>query len=335
MLVALVGVATTLNPGGPRVDALASGGEPKAALDRLERSGIGAGLRTPVEVVLPAERAAAGARQLATVEGVRGVLRPAGSDWESHGRALLAVLADDDAATDRGSETLDDVRSEAAAIGARAGGPAAQTADLTDAIYGSFIPMFALIAVITFVLLGRAFRSLVLPLKALALNVLSVGAAFGIIVLVWQDGHGSELFGIVATGAITNWVPLAMFAFLFGLSMDYEVFILSRMRESYDEHRDTDRAVVDGLGATGRLVTSAALILFLAFVALGAAPGTELKIFATGLAAGIILDATVVRALIVPALVSLFGDANWWLPRPLARVLRLRAPSDREATVAD
>ena len=168
-------------------------------------------------------------------------------------------------------------------------------------------------------LLGRAFRSVVLPLKALALNVLSVGAAFGVIVIIWQDGHGSELFGITATGAITTWVPLAIFAFLFGLSMDYEVFILSRMRESYDAHRDTDRAVIDGLGATGRLVTSAALILFLAFVALGAAPGTQLKILATGLAAGIILDATVVRALVLPALVSLFGPANWWLPRRWAR----------------
>ena len=116
-----------------------------------------------------------------------------------------------------------------------------------------------------------------------------------------------------------------MFAFLFGLSMDYEVFILSRMRESYDHHGNTDRAVIDGLGATGRLVTSAALILFLAFLALGSAPGTELKIFSTGLAAGIILDATVVRALIVPALVTLLGSANWWLPRPLNKRLRKRS----------
>jgi RND superfamily putative drug exporter len=152
--------------------------------------------------------------------------------------------------------------------------------------------MPALIAVITLVLLGRAFRSVVLPLKAIALNALSVGA----------------------TGAITNWVPLAMFAFLFDLSMDYEVFILTRIRESYDAHGDTDRAVVDGLAA-GRLVTSAAPILCPAFAARGAAPGTELKISATGLAAGIALDATVVRALVVPALVSLFGEANWWLPR--------------------
>jgi len=117
-----------------------------------------------------------------------------------------------------------------------------------------------------------------------------------------------------------------VFAFLFGLSMDYEVFILSRMRESYDENGDTDRAVVDGLAATGRLVTSAALILVFAFVALAAGPATELKIFATGLAAGIALDATVVRALLVPALVTLLGRSNWWLTPRLARLLGV-APS--------
>jgi RND superfamily putative drug exporter len=155
------------------------------------------------------------------------------------------------------------------------------------------------------------------------LNVLSIGAAFGIVVLIWQDGLGSELIaGLPATGSITNWVPLAIFAFLYGLSMDYEVFILSRMREEYDATGSTEQAIVRGLGRTGRLVTSAALILFLAFVALAAGPNTDIKILATGLAAGILLDATVVRALVVPALVELFGDANWWMPRWLHRLLR-------------
>src|SRR3954469_15240393 len=124
----------------------------------------------------------------------------------------------------------------------------------------------------------------------------------------WQQGHGSEaIFGIPATGAMPFWLPLMVFAFLYGLSMDYEVFILSRMREEYERTGSTDEAVIVGLGRTGRLVTSAALILFLAFVALAASPGTEIRILATGLAAGILLDATVVRALVVPALVTLFG----------------------------
>jgi RND superfamily putative drug exporter len=118
-----------------------------------------------------------------------------------------------------------------------------------------------------------------------------------------------------------------IFAFLFGLSMDYEVFILARMREEYDRTGDTDTAVVVGLGRTGRLVTSAALILFLTFVAMGSGPEMDVKMLATGLAAGILLDATLIRALLVPAVVSLFGRWNWWLPRPAARVLRVRPTS--------
>jgi RND superfamily putative drug exporter len=115
-----------------------------------------------------------------------------------------------------------------------------------------------------------------------------------------------------------------VFAFLFGLSMDYEVFILTRMREDYDKSGSTDTAVVRGIGRTGRLVTSAALILFLAFVALAAAPDTDVKVFATGLAAGILIDATIIRALLVPAVVSLFGHWNWWLPKRPARLLRVK-----------
>jgi RND superfamily putative drug exporter len=140
----------------------------------------------------------------------------------------------------------------------------------------------------------------------------------------WQEGHGSQaIFGIPATGAITFWVPILVFAFLFGLSMDYEVFILSRVREEYDRTGSTDEAVIVGLGRTGRLVTSAALILFLAFASLASAPNTDIKVLATGLGAGILLDATVVRALLLPALVSLLGKWNWWFPRPLAWLLRV------------
>ena len=141
---------------------------------------------------------------------------------------------------------------------------------------------------------------------------------------MWQNGKGSNLiWGIPATGSITAWVPLMVFAFLFGLSMDYEVFILARMREEYDRTGSTDTAVVRGIGRTGRLVTSAALILFLAFVSMGSGPETDIKILATGLGAGILLDATIVRALLVPALVSLFGRWNWWLPELPARLLRV------------
>ena len=134
--------------------------------------------------------------------------------------------------------------------------------------------MLALVGIVTFLLLARAFRSVLLPAKAVILNVLSVAAAWGVLVIVWQNGHGSEaIWGIPASGSIESWIPLMVFAFLFGLSMDYEVFILSRMREEYDNTGDTNASVITGIGRTGRLVTSAALILFLAFMSLASSPG--------------------------------------------------------------
>jgi RND superfamily putative drug exporter len=178
------------------------------------------------------------------------------------------------------------------------------------------------------ILLMRAFRSFVLALKAVLLNLVSMAATFGLLTFFWQDGHGSNaLFGVPATGAITFWIPLMVFAFLFGLSMDYEVFILSRIREEYDASPDelgTTGAVVQGLGRTGRLVTCAALILFLAFASLASGPETDVKVLATGLGVGILLDATIVRALLVPALMAVLGKWNWWLPDWMARVLRVR-----------
>jgi RND superfamily putative drug exporter len=231
-----------------------------------------------------------------------------------------------DGSTAAGRDTLDRVRDTVHAAGAdvRLGGVAAQNDDFIHAVYDNFPLMIALIAFITFVLLARAFRSLLLPLKAVLLNVISVGAAWGVLEIVWQQGHGSHLlWGIEATGSINSWLPLMVFAFLFGLSMDYEVFILSRMREEYDATGNTDTAVVRGIGRTGRLVTSAAIILFLAFAALASGPETDIKVLATGLAAGILLDATIIRALLVPAVVSLFGRWNWWLPERPARLLRV------------
>jgi len=206
------------------------------------------------------------------------------------------------------------------------GGQAAQSADFLDAVYGNFPLVIALISAFTFVLLARAFRSLILPLKAVLLNLLSVGAAWGLMVLVWQHGFGSEaIWGIGATGSINVEMPIVVFAFLFGISMDYQVFILSRMREAYDRTGSTETAVVEGIGRTGRLVTSAALILGLAFVAMSAGPGTEAKMFATALGGGIVLDATIIRGVLAPAVVVLLGRWNWWLPSRPARLLRVEA----------
>ena len=152
-------------------------------------------------------------------------------------------------------------------------------------------------------------------------------AAYGIIVFIFQKGNGSEaIWGVPATDSIISWIPLMIFAFLYGLSMDYEVFMLTRMREAYDETGDTSAAVSLGLARTGKLVTSAALVLMFAFFVLSTSPGTDIKQFGIGLAAGIIFDATVIRALLVPAIMRLMGRWNWWLPPGVARLLRT-APS--------
>ena len=202
--------------------------------------------------------------------------------------------------------------------------------DFVHAVYGNFAYVLAFVLVLTLVLLTRAFRSIVLAVKAAILNLISLGAAYGIIVFVFQKGHGSSLWGIHATGAVTAWIPLMIFAFLYGLSMDYEVFMLTRMREAYDETHSTNRAIELGLARTGKLVTSAALILMFAFLVLSSSPGYEIKVFGVGLAAGIIFDATVIRALLVPALMRLLGDANWWLPHWTRRALFIREERRRD-----
>jgi RND superfamily putative drug exporter len=327
VLAALVLAATHLQLGTSNVNTIAKEGDAKQGLIALERAGIGSGVLVPAEVLVggstpPAQVAAT----LAALPGVHGAVAPALPAWRAAGTALVDELPSPDASSGAGRGTLDRVQAAARGLGpgVRVGGIGAQNKDFIEAVYGNFPLMIVLIALITFVLLARAFRSLLLPLKAVILNVISVGAAWGVLELVWQRGYGSHfIWGIPATGSVTAWIPLMVFAFLFGLSMDYEVFILARMREEYDATGATDTAVVRGIGRTGRLVTSAALILFLAFVSLASGPETEVKVLATGLAAGILLDATIIRALFVPAIVSLLGRWNWWLPPLPARWLRV------------
>jgi RND superfamily putative drug exporter len=324
ILGALVASATTIVFGQTKADALSKTGDAHAGLVALESSGIGVGPLTPFEIKVKAAAAGNLAGHLGGVSGVRVAVAPNGPTWRRNGNALVEVLPTVDANTSAGHDILNRIRQVAQTQpgGALVGGQAAQNFDFIDAVYGTFPLMIGLIALITFVLLARAFRSLLLPLKAVLLNVISVGAAFGAMVLMWQDGYGSQaIWGIKSTGAITSWVPIMVFAFLFGLSMDYEVFILARMREEYDIVKSTKGAVIKGIGRTGRLVTSGALILFFAFIALAAGPVTDIKVIGTGLAAGILIDATVVRMLLVPALVSLFGRWNWWLPHLPARLL--------------
>jgi RND superfamily putative drug exporter len=330
VLFALVSAATNLHLGNADPDTIAKAGPAKEGLHALDRSGIGKGAIAPVETLVPADEASKVAVAQARVDGVHGAAAPAATDWRRDGKAIVVAVPNHGDESQAGRDAVQDLRdaAHATASNARVGGSGPLNADFIDAVYGSFPLLLAVLGILTFLLLARAFRSLLLPAKAIVLNVLSIGAAWGIMQLIWQQGHGSDkIWGIAATGSISSWIPFIVFAFLYGLSMDYEVFILSRIREEYDKTHDTNEAIVYGLGRTGRLVTSAALILFLAFAALASGPETDVKVLATGLAAGILLDATLIRAVLVPAVMSLFGRWNWWLPAGVARVLRVR-PSE-------
>ncbi len=328
ILAVLISPIFKLTTGETSASALARTGPAHGAYARLVSGGVPSGVLTPVELMVRSAQAGAARKQLAAVAGMADALRSSATDSNRAGTSMLIGIPGQETVN---ASSLSVVRAARTALDGQPGvvgiaGVGAIELDYEHAVFGSFPLMFALIALLTIALLARAFRSIVLAIKAVAFNLISMAAAFGLMTWFWQDGHGSNLlFGIPATGAITFWVPLLVFAFLFGLSMDYEVFILTRVREEYDRSGSTDQAVIEGLGRTGRLVTSAALILFLAFASLASAPNTDIKVLATGLGAGILLDATIVRALLLPSLVSVIGRWNWWLPQPLARLLRVPA----------
>jgi putative drug exporter of the RND superfamily len=330
VLVALVVAAANIQLGNPLAASLSNEGPARAGLEKLKDSDIGTGPLSPFDALVRSGDPGGVAQALAQVDGVHSAAAPA--DWRREGTAVVVVIPTEDGNSPAGRETLDRLRAGAQALPAKVtiGGEAAQGADFLEVVYGNFPLMVALISILTFILLARAFRSLILPLKAVLLNLLSVAAAWGLIVLVYQKGFGSEaIWGIEATQAINVELPVVIFAFLFGISMDYQVFIISRMREAYDRSGSTEAAVVEGIGRTGRLVTSAALILFLAFVAFALQPSTEAKLFATALGGGILIDATIIRGVLAPAAVALFGRWNWWLPDWAARLLRVE-PSPLE-----
>ncbi len=315
-----------LQTGETSSSALAKSGPAHAAFQRIREGGAPSGVLTPIEVLARAPQAAAVRAQLASLPGIANAVLSSAPDSNRAGTSVLLAIPRQETVN---ALTLTEVRTVQNALNGQPGvigvaGVGAIALDYQKAVFGNFPLMFAVIAFLTIVLLARAFRSVTLAVKAVALNLISMAAAFGLMTWFWQEGHGSQaLFNIPATGAITFWVPLMVFAFLFGLSMDYEVFILTRVREEYDRTGSTDQAVITGLGRTGRLVTSAALILFLAFASLASAPNTDIKVLATGLGAGILLDATIIRALLLPALVSLLGKWNWWFPSPVANLLRV------------
>jgi putative drug exporter of the RND superfamily len=194
--------------------------------------------------------------------------------------------------------------------------------DFIDKAYGAFPWLVLAVLIVSYLILLRAFRSVVLPLKAVLMNLLSVGAAYGVLVLVFQHGWGENI-GLQSSPQIEAWIPIFLFAVLFGLSMDYEVFLLSRVREEWERRHDNEAAVAYGLEHTGRIITAAAIIMIAAFAGFTAGSFVGLQEFGIGLSAAILLDATVVRAVLVPATMKLLGKWNWYMPERVRRVLRL------------
>jgi putative drug exporter of the RND superfamily len=330
--------AANLNPAEAQAKDLAGAKTADAVvgLNELRDSGISPGVTKPF-VILAERNPGTEAldkvvARLQSTPGIDGASAPVA--WRKGNSALVEAIPSQDGAAKPVRHTIsrlqDDVLPQLESqigghINLTLGGVAAEDRDFVHAVYGKFPYVLAFVILLTFVLLMRAFRSVFLAVKAVILNLISLAAAFGIIVFIFQEGHGSEaIWNVHATDAIISWIPLMIFAFLYGLSMDYEVFMVARMREAYDETGQTTDSIALGLARTGKLVTSAALVLMFAFFVLSTSPGTDIKQFGIGLAAGIIFDATIIRGLLVPSIMRVAGKWNWWLPPPLARVLLVR-----------
>jgi putative drug exporter of the RND superfamily len=338
-IVALLFVpASQLNPAEAQAKDLAGAKTADAVigLNELTGSGISAGAVKPFVVLVehsPRTQALhTVVRRLDSTPGIAGASAP--PTWRRGDSALVEAIPSEDGAARSVRKTISGLQHEVlpalenqigGGVRLTLGGTAAEDRDFVHAVYGKFPYVLAFVILLTFVLLMRAFRSVFLAVKAVILNLISLAAAFGIIVFIFQEGHGAEtIWNVHPTDAIISWIPLMIFAFLYGLSMDYEVFMVSRMREAYDETGQTKESIALGLARTGKLVTSAALVLMFAFFVLSTSPGTDVKQFGIGLAAGIIFDATVIRALLVPSIMCVAGRWNWWLPQPLARLLLVR-----------
>ena len=295
-------------------------------------SGFGAGSTGPIAVVIdiadPGSAAAVPALldQLRRVPGVAAVSPPRMSE---SGRAAMAQLVPSTGPQDAETVALlrhlrTDVVPQATAgagLDARLGGQTAGGIDFADVI-GRRLPWFiGSVLAVSFLLLMGVFRSVLVPLKAVVMNLLSIGAAYGVLVAVFQWGWAGQLLGVDGHAPIEPWAPMMLFAIVFGLSMDYEVFLLSAVREAYDRNGDNAEAVVEGLASTARVITAAAAIMVCVFGTFVLSDVRALKLIGLGLAVAVAVDATLVRIVLVPATMELLGDANWWLPRWLDRIL--------------
>jgi RND superfamily putative drug exporter len=232
----------------------------------------------------------------------------------------LSVVPSVEPSSAAGEDLVAAVRGLPAPLGAQVTGPSARLVDTKASLSANLPAAAAIIALVTFALLFLMTGSVVIPLKALVLNLLSLTAVYGAMVYVFQDGHLAGLLGFTPTGTIDTSMPVLLFCIAFGLSMDYEVFLLSRIKEEHDRTGDTVAAVAVGLERTGRIVTTAAALLAIVFVAFATSQVSFLKLFGIGTALAVLVDATLIRALLVPAFMRLAGRANWWAPAPLRRL---------------
>lgn len=335
-LVLLAAPLTGIVLGQPSADTLPADSAPRVALDRLA-AGFGPGSIGPVEILVPTggpndAQLPAATQRLAADPGVATVIGTAtpGADpavlTSTDGRwSRLIVIGTDTPQSAAGQDLVRRIRADilpAAGIeGALVGGQGASDLDLTDEIAARLPWVIGGVLALSYLLLMVALRSIILPLKAIVMNLMSVGAAYGIVVALFQWGWGAELFGFQPEGFIQAFVPLFLFSVLFGLSMDYEVFLMTRMREEWERSGSNEQAVTRGLEHTGRTVTSAALIMVVVFAAFTGSRLLAFKAMGFGLAAAVLIDATVVRVVAVPATMRLLGRWNWWLPRWLDRLL--------------
>ncbi len=321
VLLALAAPALSLHSDNGALRQFPAGNETRQGFEAAARV-TGPGALSPVQVVVPREQAAAVVRIVrADSEAARVVAPVVSRDGR---RALVTVVPRHDGESDAAKAFVvrlrDRLTSEAAVGGASAGG-----IDFRDLISGSMWKIVLFVLGLSYIVLFALLRSVVLPLKAVVMNLLSVGAAYGVLVAVFQWGWADAVLGTnVATGSIQTITPPLVLAVVFGLSMDYEVFLLSRIRERYDATGDTRRAVAEGLATSARTITSAALIMVAVFAVFVSTGLPSIQQIGLGCAVAIAVDATVVRLVLVPAAMELLGRWNWWLPRPLARLLPAR-----------
>jgi uncharacterized membrane protein YdfJ with MMPL/SSD domain len=331
VLVALSIPAFGLHTATPGTEGLPQDLAITGTLERMQKAFPGGEL--PAQVVVQAKdvtspKTAEAIRRLESKALATGQVRePVSVDVNrSHTLAVVSMplagkVTDD--ASNRALDTLRDGVIPGTGLKALVTGPTAQSRDFNDLMKSRAPLVFLFVMAVAFVLLLVTFRSIVIPIKAIALNLLSVGASYGVLVLVFQRGLGESLLGFKSSGAITPWVPLFLFVILFGLSMDYHVFILSRVREAFEKGASTDDAIAHGIKSTAGVVTSAAIVMVAVFAIFASLRALMFKQMGVGLATAVLIDATIVRAVLLPATMKLLGDRNWYLPRSLGWLPRI------------